>query len=101
MDTIKTKYDADLNNLGSFLKDFPKARGEISGYTDNVGNNKHNQKLSERRAISVRAYIMKKFGIAPERLTAKGYGESKPVASNKTKEGRAKNRRVETNFTCD
>jgi OOP family OmpA-OmpF porin len=99
--TIKTQYDTDLNNLGSFLKDFPKAKGEISGHTDNVGGDKYNQKLSESRAISVRDYIVNKFGIASDRLTAKGYGESKPVASNKTKEGKAKNRRVETNFTCD
>jgi OOP family OmpA-OmpF porin len=98
---IKTQYDADLNNLGSFLKDFPKAKGEISGHTDNVGSDKYNQKLSERRANSVRDYIVNKFGIASDRLTAKGYGESKPVASNKTREGKAKNRRVETNFTCD
>jgi len=98
---IKTKYDSDLNKLGDFLKEFTKAKGEISGHTDSVGTQKYNQKLSERRAASVKKYLVDKYGIDTQRITTKGYGELKPVASNKTKEGRAKNRRIETNFTCD
>ncbi|MBC8019155.1 MAG: outer membrane beta-barrel domain-containing protein [Verrucomicrobia bacterium] len=98
---IKTKYDEDLNKLGTFLKEWLKAKGEISGHTDNVGTDKYNIKLSQRRAASVKKYLEEKFNIAPERLTTEGYGESKPIASNKTKEGRQLNRRIETNFTCD
>jgi OOP family OmpA-OmpF porin len=98
---IKTKYDADLNKLGTFLKEWPKAKGEISGHTDNVGTAKYNVGLSQRRAASVKQYLVEKFSIAPERLTTEGYGETKPIATNKTKEGRQLNRRIETNFTCD
>jgi len=98
---IKTKYDADLNKLGTFLKEWPKAKGEISGHTDNVGSVKYNLGLSQRRAASVKTYLVEKFSIAPERLTTEGYGESRPIATNKTKEGRQQNRRIETNFTCD
>jgi OmpA-OmpF porin, OOP family len=98
---IKTKYDQDLNVLGTFLKEWPKAKGEISGHTDSVGTAKYNLKLSQRRAASVKKYLEEKFNIAPERLTTEGYGKSKPIASNKTKAGRQQNRRIETNFTCD
>jgi OOP family OmpA-OmpF porin len=98
---IKTKYDEDLNKLGTFLKEWPKAKGEISGHTDNVGSDKYNLGLSQRRAASVKKYLVEKFSIAPERLTTEGYGETKPIATNKTKEGRQLNRRIETNFTCD
>ena len=98
---IKVKYDEDLNRLGTFLKEWTKAKGEISGHTDNVGSDAHNLKLSQRRAASVKKYLEEKFNIAPERLTTEGYGESKPIASNKTKAGRQLNRRIETNFTCE
>ena len=98
---IKTKYDSDLKVLGEFLKEFPKAKGEISGHTDNVGSQKYNQKLSERRADSVKKYLIQKYGIDGQRISTKGYGELKPVATNKTKEGKAQNRRIETNFNCE
>jgi len=98
---IKTKYDADLNILGTFLKEWPQAKGEISGHTDSVGSDKYNIKLSQRRAASVKKYLVEKFNIASERLTTEGYGEAKPIASNKTKAGRQLNRRIETNFTCE
>jgi len=97
---IKTKYDTDLNVLGTFLKEWPAAKGEISGHTDSVGSAKYNLGLSKRRAASVKTYLVEKFSIAPERLTTEGFGETKPIASNKTKEGRQQNRRIETNFTC-
>jgi OOP family OmpA-OmpF porin len=98
---IKTKYDEDLNKLGTFLKEWPKAKGEISGHTDSVGSDKYNLKLSQRRAASVKKYLEEKFSIAPDRLTTEGYGETRPIASNKTKAGRQLNRRIETNFTCE
>ena len=67
---------------------------EVSGHTDNVGNKKDNQLLSENRAQAVVNYLTAK-GIKANRLSSKGFGDSKPVASNKTEEGRQQNRRVE------
>lgn len=64
------------------------------GHTDSIGSDAYNQKLSQRRADAVKAYLVGK-GIPPERVTAQGKGEREPVASNKTREGRAANRRVE------
>jgi OOP family OmpA-OmpF porin len=98
---IKGQYDAELKTVSDFLKEFPKARGEISGHTDNVGSKAYNAKLSQERADSVKNYIVEKLGISPDRITTKGYGFSKPVASNTTREGRALNRRIEANFTCE
>ena len=69
-------------------------RIELGGHTDNVGNCKKNLVLSQARANTVRAYLLMK-GIDPTRVTAKGYGLTVPIASNKTAEGRAQNRRTE------
>ena len=98
---IKPEYHDELKTLGDFLMYFPNAKGEIAGYTDSTASNAHNQKLSERRAESVAKYISTTFKINPGRITTKGYGETKPIASNKPKAGRAKNRRIVANFTCD
>ena len=76
------------------MKQNPDKTATISGHTDSTGSEAYNQKLSERRAISVKEEIVKQ-GISPDRLDAKGYGEEKPIATNKTKEGRQANRRVE------
>ena len=76
------------------LKEVPDARIAIDGHTDSTGSASHNQTLSEARAASVRDYFVSK-GIAASRLTARGFGGTRPVASNETAEGRAKNRRVE------
>jgi OOP family OmpA-OmpF porin len=72
----------------------------IEGHTDSVGDHASNMKLSQRRADSVRSYLIKTFGVAPERLDAKGYGPDRPRATNKTPEGRSQNRRIEANFVC-
>ena len=98
---IKPKYHDELKKLADFLVEFPKARGVVEGHTDSVGDKASNMKLSQRRADSVRSYLIKTFGVAPERLEAKGYGPSKPRASNKTAAGKAQNRRIEANFICD
>lgn len=98
---IKPEFHDELKTVGDFLMYFPNAKGEISGHTDSTASNAHNQKLSEGRAASIEKYISAKFGINPGRITTKGYGETKPIASNKTKAGRAKNRRIIANFTCD
>jgi OmpA-OmpF porin, OOP family len=91
---IKPEYTKQLDDVVSILKENPGLKIEIAGHTDNAGKAAYNEKLSMKRAQAVQAYIEKK-GITKDRLTAKGYGFSKPVASNDTPEGKAENRRVE------
>lgn len=83
-----------LDDAAATLKKFPVLRAEVAGYTDSIGAAGYNQKLSQERAQSVKQYLVA-HGVAADRLTTHGYGESDPVASNKTAAGRAKNRRVE------
>ena len=83
-----------LDELVAYLQRKDDEKIELGGHTDNVGNAKSNLVLSEARANTVRAYLLTK-GIDPLRVTAKGYGMTVPVASNKTAEGRAQNRRTE------
>lgn len=90
--------DAKLQQVVDFANKYPHASMEVDGHTDSIGTEAYNQKLSERRAASVKAYLVKK-GIAADRINTTGYGESKPVADNKTREGRAQNRRVEVRYT--
>jgi OOP family OmpA-OmpF porin len=94
-DKIKPKYHDEIKKFATVMKDYPDLKVIIEGHTDNIGGANFNQKLSQRRADSVKNYMVKKFGIDEARLTAKGYGFSKPIASNKDKAGRQKNRRVE------
>ncbi|RPH51707.1 MAG: OmpA family protein [Desulfobacteraceae bacterium] len=98
---IKPEFHNELNKVGNFLKEFPKAKGTIEGHTDNIGGEAVNARLSKRRAENVRNYIIKNFGIDAGRIATKGFGFTKPVADNKTREGRAKNRRSEANFICE
>lgn len=84
-----------LNNFMEYLQDNPKLKIRIEGHTDNVGDAKENQVLSEKRAKAVRDYLIL-MGVDISTIVAyKGYGQTKPIASNKTEEGRAKNRRTE------
>ena len=89
----ESSYDA-LNDLLSAMQTNKAMRVEIAGHTDNRASAEYNKDLSQRRAESVKAYLVEN-GIAKDRIRAKGYGESEPVASNDTEEGRQKNRRVE------
>ena len=91
---VKDDSYAELVRLVLLLNDVPSLKIEISGHTDNMGSKSLNRKLSEDRAKSVVLYLTKK-GIAVDRLVAVGYGSSKPIASNKTNEGRQENRRTE------
>jgi len=84
----------ELNRAVELMKAVPTLKVEIAGYTDSVGTAAHNMELSVRRANAVRDFMVQ-HGIAPERITAKGYGTATPIASNTTDEGRAENRRVE------
>lgn len=92
---INPRYFRRLNALAQYFVENKRA-GEISGYTDNVGDAAANQQLSEQRAKSVRDYLIKQ-GVPAESLTAVGYGQDNPVADNNTEEGRKKNRRIEFN----
>ena len=83
-----------LNEVVSFAERHEDAQLESSGHTDSVGTEEYNQKLSEGRAESVKAYMVKK-GVSAHRIDTVGYGESKPMADNATSEGRELNRRVE------
>ncbi len=96
---IKPQYHDEIARVGDFMTKYPESTAVIEGHTDNLGGKAYNEKLSQRRAESVRKYLIEKFGIAASRLTAKGYGFSKPVADNKTAEGRQKNRRIEAAIT--
>ncbi len=84
-----------LQSAGEILKDNPGMRVRIEGYTDSVGSDSYNRKLSQERADAVRVYLIEHFDVDPQRIEARGFGEDNPVASNSTEEGRAKNRRIE------
>jgi len=91
---IKPEFVPVLDEAVSVLQKHPGKRVTIEGNTDAIGSDAYNQKLGQRRANSVKSYLVDK-GIAADTLTTESYGESRPVADNKTKEGRAMNRRVE------
>ncbi|WP_047548877.1 OmpA family protein [Psychroserpens sp. Hel_I_66] len=92
--SIKKESDEVLAAMIAIFKEYPQANFSIDGHTDSVGSEKTNQLLSERRANSVMDHLVAN-GINPDRLTAKGYGEEFPIASNNTRNGRKNNRRVE------
>ncbi len=83
-----------LNEVAQAMKDYKRIKVRINGHTDSRGSNALNMKLSQARADSVRAYLIKQ-GVDPDRIKAKGYGETEPIASNRSSQGRAQNRRVE------
>lgn len=92
--TIKTVSFALLDELAGVAATCPAARIEIAGHSDSAGAAEYNKGLSERRAAAVQDYLRSQ-GIDADRLRARGYGEERPIASNSTAAGRAKNRRVE------
>ena len=91
---LRSQSLTELDRLTKLLTESPKLKIQINGHTDNVGDDPINQTLSEARAKAVQDYLLTK-GVAPERLRFKGFGESKPIESNDTLEGRAINRRTE------
>ncbi len=91
---LKGNAFANLSKLSAFLNQYPERTLVIEGHTDSVGNESSNQALSQRRADSVRQYLLQQ-GVAANRLTAFGKGENAPIASNDSVSGRALNRRVE------
>ena len=92
--TLKPEAKAVLDEAAALLAKHERVVVEVAGHTDSTGPEDYNQQLSERRAMAVQDYLVEK-GVRASRLSAKGYGEAMPVASNDSKEGRAENRRVE------
>jgi outer membrane protein OmpA-like peptidoglycan-associated protein len=93
--TIKSESYGALDEVGEILAKWPELRIEIGGHTDNTGTSSYNRDLSDARAAAVKDYLTSKFSLQKDQYTSKGYGETKPVASNDSSDGRAKNRRVE------
>jgi len=94
--TLKSESKTALDKIGNILVQVSDLKVEIGGHTDATGSDKTNMKLSGDRASAVRDYLLKNFtALKADNLTAKGYGKTMPVAPNNTKDGRAKNRRVE------
>jgi len=91
---LKDESTSELNNLNTLLSENKDLAIEIGGYTDSTGTAEHNRILSEKRALSVVNYLIKK-GISPDRLKYKGYGNTSPLSDNSTTEGRKLNRRTE------
>jgi len=93
--SIKPESSNALSVIAEVLKTDPSLKLEIQGHTDNVGGAAANLKLSQDRAAAVKGYLVQTSGIAADRLTTSGFGDTKPVAPNTSEEGRAQNRRVE------
>ena len=92
---IKPKYHSELKRTADYMIAYPWEKATLEGHTDSKGTDAYNQKLSQRRVDAVQKYLVEKFGISADRLKAVGYGESKPIATNDTDEGRQLNRRVQ------
>lgn len=94
---LKSGALQNLYPLVTFLRDNPERTIKIEGHTDSMGDEAYNLELSQRRAESVRAFLVQN-GVEPKRIVARGYGETAPVATNETAAGRQQNRRVELVF---
>jgi len=96
---IQAKYYNEIKKVADYMTKYPETKAAIEGHTDNVGKEAANVKLSQNRANSVKNYLVSKFKIDSSRIKATGYGPKKSIASNSTKEGRQKNRRVTAVFS--
>jgi outer membrane protein OmpA-like peptidoglycan-associated protein len=93
-DALKAEGVVELGKMGDILAKYGDDRVKIEGHTDSVGDAKHNQALSEKRAAAVKTVLVSR-GVKEQQIEVHGLGETKPIADNHTAEGRAKNRRVE------
>jgi outer membrane protein OmpA-like peptidoglycan-associated protein len=92
--TLKPNTQISLAKVSGILQAYPGLKLQVEGYTDSVGSESYNQKLSENRADAVRDFLVTQ-GVQPDNISSTGYGEAKPVADNATAQGRAQNRRVQ------
>ncbi len=92
--TVRPEFRETLNQVADTLRRYEQTYVDVYGHTDSVGSDAYNQTLSERRASAVAGYLTSR-GVQSARLATRGFGESEPIASNETEEGRAENRRVE------
>lgn len=92
---LRPAHYAEIERVAEFMREHPETSAQLEGHTDSRGTEAYNQALSERRAYSVRDYLIDEAMLDPRRITAVGHGESRPVADNSTDEGRQRNRRVE------
>jgi outer membrane protein OmpA-like peptidoglycan-associated protein len=92
---IRESDKVELQKAIDFIKKYPGAKVMLEGHTDSIGSEKYNLTLSKKRAKSTKDYLVAVGGLNEKLIQTKGYGEKKPIASNKTKDGRAQNRRVE------
>ena len=99
-DDIRREDEEHLAVLGTFLTKYSDTSAVIEGHSDNVGTAEHNQQLSQHRADNVVGYLVDTLHIAPARLTAVGYGDTRPVADNSTEDGKRQNRRVDAVIAC-
>ncbi len=99
--TVRSADDADLQKAIAFVKKYPDSKISIDGYTDNIGSDKYNLGLSERRAKAVEDYLEKHGVTDGARIKAVGHGKADPIADNSTPKGRFQNRRVEINILSD
>lgn len=97
---IRQQYGQTLKEFADFLNNYPNLHVLLEGHTDNTGTEAYNQKLSERRAASVKQYLVTYFRINSRRITTKGYNFSKPESNNMTDAGRQRNRRVYATLTA-
>jgi outer membrane protein OmpA-like peptidoglycan-associated protein len=93
--TIRPESEAVLKQIADIMQKNPAWKLNVSGHTDNIGDDSFNLGLSQRRAAAVKDALVTEYHIAPDRLATAGYGASQPIETNKTLEGRARNRRVE------
>jgi outer membrane protein OmpA-like peptidoglycan-associated protein len=92
--TLKPEAREKLAKVSGILLAYPNLKLQVEGYTDSIGSDEYNQKLSEERADSVRDFLVQQ-SVADANITAQGYGKTHPIADNSTNSGRAQNRRVE------
>lgn len=92
---IDATYDTEIRKVAEFMNEYPETSVEIAGHSDSIGEAEYNRSLSQRRAEAVAERLTSVLGVDPDRVTAVGYGEFEPIASNDTAAGRTQNRRVE------
>jgi len=98
---IRTKDKGQLQQAIDFVKKYKGYKIKLEGHTDWIGTEQYNQRLSEKRSEATSKYLIEKGSVAAQQISSVGYGELNPVASNKNRDGRAKNRRVEILILAD